>query len=203
MRCQASKFSFHPRGTGMFSWGRSGYWCWEVQHRTLGGPPIPGRRMMRLQWQCLVVAATALSCACSAPSQGRIDALEERLANLESAQSSSINLLPAGRGSSDLPVSTGALLVRVDSLVAHSGGTRVHLTMGNPTSATLLDLAATARWGPVGDAPTAASREITIKAHLQPAAWTPAAFDLPGVPPREIGVLRLAHAQFLRITFAP
>lgn len=158
---------------------------------------------MSLQRQCLFVAYATLVCACSAPSSDRIAALEARLARLESAQSSSINLLPEGRGSTDLPVSTGALLVRVDSLVANAGGTRVYLTLGNPTTATLLDLTATAHWGPVGGAATSASLEITVKADLQPGAWTPAVFDLPGIPTREIGALRLANAHFNRVTFSP
>ena len=77
----------------------------------------------------------------------------------------------------------------------------MHLTMGNLTTAILLDLSATAHWGAVADAPPNATRAITITADLQPGEWSPAAFDLPGVPPREIGVLRLAETQFLRVTF--
>ena len=156
-------------------------------------------------WPSYVLVALLSSGCTSAPgeSAARFDSLLVRVEALESARWSSGNLLPAGRGTSDLPISVGALLVQVDSLAPQARSTRVHLRLGNPTTVTLLELTVDVEWGVADEGTERLVRDVRLAASAESATWTESFIDLADAPPGALRVLRFSHAQFGRMTFSP
>ena len=146
-----------------------------------------------------------LACAisCATPSRGSGDAVTDslklRIAALEAKLAPVVQRLPSKREWLEVPTSLGPLVVSVDSIVTHAAGSRVHLSVGTPAGASIIDLSGTISWGPAGATEAVASRAIVVRATFLHARWTAAFFDLDGVAPAAIGFLRLAGAEPLGV----
>lgn len=145
---------------------------------------------------------------------GRVSDLEGQVEKLEKSNESLSNTLlemtienaiknprsayltPGEDGYSLVNADLGTISVKIANIVSYANGSRVTLSIGNLTSATINGLKATMNWGPVDDRglPVPGSektRDITLKESLQPGAWSMSSVVLEGVPPEAFGFLRV------------
>lgn len=92
----------------------------------------------------------------------------------------------------------GILTVSIENIVPYANGSKVTLQFGNLSSATIDGLKATLEWGAVDekdlpDNEHAKSREISFNESLVSGAWTNSKVVLEGVPPQELGFVRLKN----------
>lgn len=140
-----------------------------------------------------------------APLQARVAALEKQLEDLKfqvSLQSDMQRwdhiayLTPGSQGYAAVKTDLGYLTVNVANIAPYANGSKVSLTFGNLTSATIDGLKAKIEWGSVDERGVpknaeAKSREVTVTESLNPGAWNKADFVLEGVPPAALGFVRL------------
>lgn len=166
-----------------------------------------------------LVALVLLGTACNndkvSALEKRVAALEIENATLKSSQAdlkSSISVLqtdkllrdvsavayltPGGEGYSTVQSDLGPLTVALDNIQPYANGARVTLRFGNLTSASINGLKATVQWGSVDEkgvpkSDGARSRDVTLSRSLNPGSWTTSAVVLDGVPPAELGFVRL------------
>lgn len=164
----------------------------------------------------LVIVTSVLLAACNDGSQlKQIEAkLDQRITELEAANKSLSDeirdlrwevklgefdkyafLKPGDAGYSALRHDLGIVTVEISDVKPYANGSKVKLKFGNLTSARIDGLKATLDWGklekgmPEND--KAKSREVTFSASLAPGAWTVTEVVLEGVPPTELGFVRL------------
>ena len=148
---------------------------------------------------CLLVLLPALA-ACHAKSDQRIAAIEDRLDRLEktTAQHDAVTLKPGQAGYGLLATDLGRIAVAIADVQAYAGGSRVTLDFGNPTSARLTGMKARVEWG-ANDShglPIAGGgvQSVPFMAPdpLPAGSWRRYAVDLPGVPPTQLGWVRVS-----------
>jgi hypothetical protein len=100
----------------------------------------------------------------------------------------------------------GYLTVRLVSVEASGNGSRITLSVGNPTSATIVGAGATLDLGPLfpGGTPDIAhqqTRDVLFHEPLEPGAWNTIQFVLDGVPPSQVGFVRVRNVtnQLIRL----
>lgn len=105
-------------------------------------------------------------------------------------------LKPGDEGYSVIRSDIGLLTVALEDINPYANGSKVTLSFGNTTAATINGLNAKIDWGSVGDDGTpinekAKSREVKFNETLRSGAWTRANVVLEGIPPTELGFIRL------------
>jgi len=164
-----------------------------------------------------IAMATLTLCACvddaqMATLEGRIRVTEEKIttlqkkyddlsgkvlmAELTSGMDEVAYLTPGSSGYSIIKSDLGYLTVALKNIQPYANGSRITLQFGNLTSATVDGLKANLEWGktngdglPLGEAKQ--TREISFNESLPSGAWTDADVVLEGVPPVQLGYVRL------------
>jgi hypothetical protein len=154
--------------------------------------------VMRRSALCLMLLP-ALA-ACHAKEDARLAAIENRLDRIEKTigQHDAVILKPGQTGYSLLATDLGRVAVAIADVQPYAGGSRVTLDFGNPTSARLTGMKARIEWGAtdahglpkVGG--NVRSVSFTAAEPLPPGSWRQYKIDLPGVPPAQLGWLRVA-----------
>jgi len=160
------------------------------------------------------IAATAscllLLVSCSQDSrvpnlQSRVTALEDEVRQLKLQISTNevfrdwegvAYLTPGSEGYSLVKSDLGSLTVSLDNIQPYANGSKVTLRFGNLMAATINGLKAKIEWGSldkkgIPNNQDAKSREVIFQESLQSGSWTNANVVLEGVPPSELGFVRL------------
>lgn len=118
--------------------------------------------------------------------------LNEFVANFEKIA----YLTPGSDGYSAVKFDLGILTVQLADVKPYANGSKVTLKFGNVLSASIRGLKTTIDWGRV-DAKgvpmneSAKSKEVTFIETLRAGAWTPVSIVLDGLPPNELGFVRV------------
>jgi hypothetical protein len=140
-----------------------------------------------------------------APLEGKVAALEKQLEQLQfqvRLQSDFKDwdqiayLTPGSDGYAAIKMDLGYMTVNLANIAAYANGSKVSLTFGNLTSATIDGLKATIEWGSVDEKGTpkyqeTKSREVKLTEALLPGAWNKVDVVLEGVPPTALGFVRV------------
>ena len=159
---------------------------------------------------CVGLLLLAAGCA-----DERQEALQARLTRLEAANAALaaqlknvelqaeraaservVFLKPEDSGYSVLKLDLGNITVRITDVQPYATGSKVSLQFGNLTSARIDGLRAQLEWGRVDGSGAAQndkakSRQVEFTEPLAPGSWTQAELVLAGVPPGELGFVRL------------
>jgi hypothetical protein len=154
---------------------------------------------MRPTTLCVLMLLPALT-ACGSKTEERLKTIEARLAKVEQAADAhkAITLKPGGSGYSMIDGDMGRIAVAIANIEPYASGSRVVLDFGNPTAARLSGLKAKIEWGS-NDAkglPMAATSTqsllFTAPEPLPPGSWKQYTVDLAGVPPTQLGWVRVS-----------
>lgn len=146
-----------------------------------------------------VLLLTALT-ACNSKAEDRMKGLESRLDRLEKqiGEHDAVTLKPGMTGYSLLATDLGRVAVAIADVQPFANGSRVSLDFGNPTSARLTGMKARIEYGandsrgvPVVGG-NVQSLAFTAPEPLPPGAWRQYQVDLPGVPPTQLGWVRVS-----------
>ncbi|HYA85766.1 MAG TPA: DUF3251 domain-containing protein [Nitrospirota bacterium] len=115
-------------------------------------------------------------------------------------------LTPGSNGYSVTRFDLGFLIVRLVSIKPYAHGSKVTLEIGNPSSVAINRLNATVDWGKVDDKGVplnehAKSKEVTLKQSLQGGYMTKVPLILEGIPPKELGFVRVKQVSHGGIRF--
>lgn len=107
-------------------------------------------------------------------------------------------LKPGDEGYSALKYDLGVVTVKLADVKPYANGSKVALQFGNLTSARIDGLKAKLEWGKVNDKgiaqnDVAKSRDVTFNESLPAGAWTVTELVLEGIPPTELGFVRLKN----------
>ena len=148
-----------------------------------------------------ILAPALLACPQGTDSAvDRVDALADSLAALSDAVGAQVDLTPGDSAYSVLRIDVGSIALTLDAIAPAGAGSRVTVSIGNLTSAVIDGLEATVSWGTgTADGSDAViqgqSRRVSIAKPFPSGAWTQTSFVLDGVPPAQIGFLRIAEAS--------
>jgi hypothetical protein len=160
-----------------------------------------------------LIALTLSLCACDGGEKA--GQLEQRIAALESSNKalteevSSLRLQmrmsewdkiaflkPGDEGYTALKFDLGTIVVKIVDVKAYANGSKISLQIGNLASARVDGLKTTLEWGKVDEKglpenDKAKSRDVTFNEALPAGAWTISDLILDGIPPSELGFVRL------------
>lgn len=111
----------------------------------------------------------------------------------------SVYLTPGDAGYSLLNFDLGRLTVQISDVSPYASGSKVALTFGNLTAAKVQGLKAKVEWGKVAkdsglpEEGSTKTREVTFPEELRVGAWTRVEVILEGVPPAELGFIRVGE----------
>jgi hypothetical protein len=105
-------------------------------------------------------------------------------------------LTPGAEGYSVVGFDLGVLTTQLADIRPYANGSKVTLRFGNVLSSAVDGLTATIDWGRVNDKGipdnnSAKSKEMTFNQTLQGGAWTEIPVVLEGIPPAELGFVRV------------
>ena len=101
-------------------------------------------------------------------------------------------LSPGSEGYEVIEFSLGTLAVSLEDIRPYANGSRVILDFGNPTSAMVTGISMNLEWGKsASDAATTKTRQLTLTENLRGGAWTKIPVVLEGVPPTDLGFVRV------------
>jgi hypothetical protein len=136
--------------------------------------------------------------------QGRVEALQKNIADDKQRQDLDklfVNvekvgyLTPGTDGYAVVRYDLGALTVQLADVEPYANGSRVILRFGNTLAATVNGLKLSIDWGTVTnqgpDNLHQKSKEMTFSEQLRSGAWTSVPVVLEGVPPAELGFVRV------------
>lgn len=182
---------------------------------------------MSIRTSSLPIALMLLS-ACSDPNA--LTDLEARVSALENASASSketvktlerevkfnelirdLNasayLQPSDQGYSTIRSDLGIMTIRLTDVKPYANGSRVSLQFGNISAAAINGLKAKIDWGrvdgegmPMTDGER--TREITFEKQLKASAWTNVPVILEGIPPTQLGYVRVSQVSHRGIELA-
>jgi hypothetical protein len=116
-------------------------------------------------------------------------------------------LTPSDEGYSVLHMDLGALSVSLSDVTAYANGSRVVLVFGNPMSARLNGLKMAIDWGsvdgkglPINDKQH--TKQLTLSVAIRSGAWTRVQVVLEGVPPSELGFVRIREVEHTGISLS-
>lgn len=109
-------------------------------------------------------------------------------------------LQPGDTGYSTLRYDLGALTVQLADVSPYANGSKVSLRFGNPLASTVNGLKTTIDWGHTDekgapDNASAKSKEFTFTDSLRSGSWTTVSLVLEGVPPAELGFVRVKNVS--------
>ena len=107
-------------------------------------------------------------------------------------------LSPSDEGYSPIKFDLGTLTIQLADVKAYANGSKINLKFGNPLSSSINGLKTTIQWGRVDEKgvainATAKSKEYIFTKTLRPGAWTTIPVILEGIPPTELGFVRVNH----------
>jgi hypothetical protein len=170
------------------------------------------------------VVALVFLTGCSDPKA--VEDLEARVKTLEDASSSTTVRLqsleidkmlrgfdeiaflrPSDQGYSTIKIDLGLMTVRLTDVKPYANGSRVTLQFGNISSATIEGLKAKVDWGRVNDEGVAVAEgektsEITFEKKFMGSSWTSVPIMLEGIPPAELGYVRVSNVSHSGIMLA-
>lgn len=130
--------------------------------------------------------------------QQKVDALEVDIGILKLVRNAEgiAYLTPGDEGYSVIRSDIGHLTVALQDIKPYANGSKVTLRLGNATAATINGINAKLEWGSVdgnGGAlnETAKSRDVKFAETLNAGSWTSVNVVLDGVPPAELGFVRV------------
>lgn len=105
-------------------------------------------------------------------------------------------LQPGDSGYSTVRYDLGVFTVQLADIEPYANGSKVSLKIGNPLFSAVEGLKAKVEWGRTkeGGSPdneSAKAKDITFSEVLRPGAWTTVPLVLEGVPPTELGFVRV------------
>ncbi len=105
-------------------------------------------------------------------------------------------LTPGAEGYSTVSFDLGVLTVQLADVKPYANGSKVVLKFGNTLSSSINGLKASIEWGKVDDRGSpdnsnAKSKEMTFNQTLQAGAWNKIPVVLEGIPPTELGFVRV------------
>lgn len=114
-------------------------------------------------------------------------------------------LQPGDAGYSVVPFDLGDLTVQLSDVKPYANGSKVTLKFGNPLSSSINGLKATVQWGRVDakgspDNENEKSKDFTFTETLRSGAWTSVPVVLDGVPPNELGFVRISAVSHTGIS---
>lgn len=170
---------------------------------------------MRIAHPLLAAIAAIGLLGCGGADSTKITALESRISQLAAANEAMnmrLDMLkfevelgdwekfaflrPGDQGYSTVRYDLGVLTVRLTDIRPYANGSKVTINFGNLTSARVDGLKAKLDWGKVNEKgepqnDVAKSRDVTFSEPLPAGAWTNAEVVLEGIPPTELGFVRL------------
>lgn len=152
-------------------------------------------------------------------SDSRVDALIARIDALEKTSNQSVlrdllrnmeavaYLTPGSQGFSAIKSNLGILTISIENVVAYANGSRVTLSIGNPMAASLEGVKAKIEWGKVDKADleisdTVRSKDVEFVESFRPGSWTKTEVILEGVPPADLGFVRVRNIELTSIKLA-
>ena len=137
--------------------------------------------------------------------KSKAEALATRVESLEQARNlddfmkgmdAIAYLTPGSAGYSVIRTDLGPMTVSLENVQAYANGSRITLQFGNLTSATVNGARVKVEWGSVDakgspNNESARSRDVTFTQALRSGRWTNAPIVLEGVPPTELGFVRI------------
>ena len=146
------------------------------------------------------------SAAGFAKMEARVTELEtkERVRGLVQGLDSVAFLKPAEPEFQSLRTELGHLAVSIANVQDYANGSRVTLNIGNPTAARLQQLSANIEWGRIDQAgdPTGQefSKSVSLGGSVAPGAWHKVVVNLPDVPSKELGFVRVRDLDYKSIS---
>lgn len=109
-------------------------------------------------------------------------------------------LTPGAEGYSTIGFDLGVLTVQLSDVKPYANGSKVTLRFGNTLSSSINGLRATIEWGKVNDKGVpdydkAKSKEMAFVETLRGGAWTPISVVLDGIPPTDLGFVRVSKVS--------
>lgn len=109
-------------------------------------------------------------------------------------------LTPGSDGYSAIAFDLGVLTVQLVDVKPYASGSKITLKFGNVLSASVNGLKAKIDWGKVNENGTALnettkSKEVTFTETLRHGSWTAVSVVLDGIPPNELGFVRVSGLQ--------
>jgi len=103
---------------------------------------------------------------------------------------------PGDSGYSTVRYDLGTLTVELADIAPYANGSKVRLRFGNPLSSTVTGLKAKLEWGRTDangspDNDSRKSKDFTFTEPLRSGAWTMVSVVLDGVPPTDLGFVRV------------
>jgi hypothetical protein len=108
-------------------------------------------------------------------------------------------LTPGRPGYTALRTNHIPITVSLEDVREYANGSRVALDIGNTSTANITGLSATIEWGEVKDGSpvneTAHRREVKFTETIRSGRWTRVTVSLDGVPPKNLGFVRLREVS--------
>ena len=109
-------------------------------------------------------------------------------------------LTPGDNGYSIISYDLGDLTVAIKNIKSYANGSKVWITFGNVSSATILGLKATIQWGKIDKKgfpqfTNEDKRNIELNKPIPGATWVTQSFVLGGVPPNEFGFINISNVH--------
>lgn len=137
----------------------------------------------------------------------RLDELDKKIRDLQADtimlkvnNSKDVWLKLSATGFSPMQTDIGTITIQMTRLEPIGSGTKVHIKIGNPTSADIVKLEMSGKWGPIdadGNADFLNQHEFktTIGTELKSGSWTNTSFILDGAKPNQVGVIDIERSS--------
>lgn len=107
-------------------------------------------------------------------------------------------LTPGDEGYSVVRSDLGVLTIALENVEPYANGSRVTFSIGNPLSSAINGFSAKIEWGKVDERglaveETVRSKKVTLSQPLRAGSWNYSAFVLDGVPPEQLGFVRVSE----------
>lgn len=107
-------------------------------------------------------------------------------------------LKPGDSGYSTIGYDLGVLTVELADISAYANGSKASLRFGNPLASTVTGLKIKLDWGKtdengIADKDSAKTKQLTLTDPLLSGSWTTVPVVLEGVPPTELGFVRIGE----------
>jgi hypothetical protein len=178
------------------------------------GETIVYRTSVALLLLCLAMGCSSNHAAPAASTDTNLELreelriLKEELAQLKEKQEQSefnqflrdfekiAYLQPGDEGYSTVRYDLGVLTAQLSNVEPYANGSRVTLKLGNPLYSAVSGVKAKVEWGRTDekgspDNESAKSKDITLSETLLPGAWTSTQIVLEGLPPTDLGFVRV------------
>lgn len=114
-------------------------------------------------------------------------------------------LTPGSTGYTTVKSDLGTITVSLEDITSYANGSKVELRFGNTTAATINGFSALLEWGSMDangypDNTASKNREVNFSQSLKSGAWTKAKVVLEGIPPADLGYIRVKNLNHTGIS---